>query len=453
MQVVPLAVPRPALTRVGPLLAAVAVAGLVLSGALLCMHAAAGESGFIPASWHGLPAWMAGPLPAVGGPLYSSLYAALFVSMCGCYALVLGLARHVEARTAATAIVVLHILFLLAPPLLSADLFGYIDYARIGAVHGLDPYAHGPASAPHDEVFAFMRWRGDLPSPYGPLFTLGSYAIAPLSVAASFWVLKAVAALASLAIVWLVWDAARRLRIAAMPAAMLVGLNPLVLVWAVGGAHNDLLVVAAVTGGVWLAIAGRDRLGGAALAAAAGLKVSAGVMLPFLVAGARGRRREPVLGALGAGAAALVVTLAVFGTGAGGMLRAQVDQQNLVATASVPNQLGRLLGLGGTTNGIRVLALALFVAALAALLVNTWRGRLGWIAAGGFATLALLATSAWLMAWYATWVLPLAALGRDRRLGAGAPARGPRSRSPPGGGRAGAVRLPRGDAHAVLGPH
>ena len=416
MQVVPIAVPRPALARARPLLAAAALAGLVLCGALLCMHAAAGESGFIPASWHGLPGWMAGPLPAVGGPLYSSLYADLLVAMCGCYAVVVGLARHVEARTAVAAIVVLHVLFLLAPPLLSADLFGYIDYARIGAVHGLDPYAHGPASAPHDEVFAFVRWRGELPSPYGPLFTLGSYALAPLSVAASFWVLKAVAALASLAIVSLVWDAARRLRIAPVPAAMLFGLNPLVLVWAVGGGHNDLLVVLAVTGGVWLAVAGRQRLAGAALAAAAAVKVSATVALPFLVAGARGRRREPVTGALVAGAAALAVTLAVFGTGAGGMLRAQVDQQNLEATASVPNQVGRLLGLGWITDGIRGVGLALFVAALAAFLVSTWRGRLDWIAATGWATLALLVTSAWLMPWYVTWVLPLAALGRDRRL-------------------------------------
>src|SRR3954451_18844201 len=420
MQIVPVAAPRPVLARARPLVAAAALAGLVLSGALICMHAAAGETGFIPASWHGLPGWIAGPLAGVGSPLYSSLYAGLFVAMCGCYAVVLGLARHVEARTAAAAIVLLHVLFLLAPPLLSADLFGYIDYARIGALDGLDPYAHGPASAPHDDVFVFMRWRGDLPSPYGPLFTLGSYVLAPLSVAASVCVLKSVAALGSLAIVWLVWDAARRLRIAATPAAMLFGLNPLVLVWAVGGAHNDLLVVAAVTGGVWLAVAGRERLSGAALVGAAALKVSAGIMLPFLVAGARGRRRGPVVGALVAGAGALVVTLAVFGSGIDGMLRAQVDQQNLVATASVPNELGRLLGLGGITDGLRALALALFVAALAALLVRTWRGRIGWIAAGGWATLAALVTSAWLMPWYVTWVLPLAALSRDRRLVAAA---------------------------------
>src|SRR2546421_11874258 len=118
MQVVPLAIPRPALSRVRPLVAGAALAGLVASGALICMPAAAGQSGFIPASWHGLPGWMAGPLPSVGDPLNSALYTGLFVSMCGCYAVVLVLGRHVEPRTAVAAIVVLHALFLLAPPLL-----------------------------------------------------------------------------------------------------------------------------------------------------------------------------------------------------------------------------------------------------------------------------------------------------------------------------------------------
>jgi alpha-1,6-mannosyltransferase len=298
--------------------------------------------------------------------------------------------------------------------LLSADVFGYIDYARLGALHGLDPYAHGPASAPHDAVFAFMRWRGDMPSPYGPLFTLGSYALAPLPVAASFWTLKVGAALASLATVWLVYDCARRLRIAPLPAALVVGLNPLVLVWAVGGAHNDLFVVAAVTASVWLAVSGRERLAGAGLVAAVGLKLSAGIALPFLLI----RRRRALEAALAAGAAAVAVTLAAFGTGVAGMLRAQADQQNIVATESVPEQLGRAIGLGGATPGLRAAALAGFCAVLAALLVRTWRGGIDWIAATGWATLAMLVTSAWLMPWYVAWLLPLAALGRDRRLSA-----------------------------------
>jgi alpha-1,6-mannosyltransferase len=409
------AIPRVNLTRVPALAGAAALAGLVACGALICLHAAAGGStGLIPAAWHGEPGWLSGPLPGLGGGLTSHTYVPLFLAMCGCYAVVLCAARHLDARMAIGAIVVLHALFLLAPPLLSADVFGYIDYARIGALHGLDPYAHGPASAPHDVVFAFMRWRGDMPSPYGPLFTLGSYALAPLSVGASLWALKGLVAAASLAIVWLVWDCARRLRIEPLPAAVLVGLNPLVLVWAVGGAHNDLIVVAAATAGVWLAVRGRERIASAGLVIAAGLKLSAGVGLPFLVAGAR--RRGALAGAAMAGAAVIALTFAAFGTGVAGMLRAQADQQNIVASESLPEQAGRVLGLGGATPGLRTVALVLFAAAFVALLVRTWRGATDWVTATGWATLAMLVTSAWLMPWYVTWLLPLAALGRDRRL-------------------------------------
>jgi glycosyl transferase family 87 len=405
---------RSAIASARPVLAAAALSGLVVCGTLICLHAAAGHSGLVPASWHGLPGWMAGPLPGAGAPLTGSLFGPLFVAMCGCYLVATALARHVDTRAAIGTVVALHVLFMLAPPLLSADVFGYIDWARIGATYGLDPYSNGSLSAIHDPVFAFMRWRSELGSPYGPLFTVASYALAPLPVAASFWVLKVAAAAASLAIVWLVWDCARMLRIAPLPGAMLVGLNPLVVVWGVGGAHNDLLAVAAAMAGVRLAIAGRERAGGAAAVAAAALKLPAGLVLPFLLAGAR-RRSDALQGMLLAGATVAAIALVAFGSDALGMLKTQGEQQRLVATSSLPNQVGRLLGFGGPTAGIRAVAVAAFVVTLAFLLVRTSRG-MSWVTAAGWATLALLATTAWIMPWYVTWLLPLAALGRDRRL-------------------------------------
>lgn len=39
-----------------------------------------------------------------------------------------------------------------------------------------------------------------------------------------------------------------------------------------------------------------------------------------------------------------------------------------------------------------------------------------WVAACGWAFVAVLATSSWLLAWYTLWPLPLAALARGRRL-------------------------------------
>ena len=53
--------------------------------------------------------------------------------------------------------------------------------------------------------------------------------------------------------------------------------------------------------------------------------------------------------------------------------------------------------------------------AVAALLVRTARGA-DWIEASGWATLAMLLGSAWLMTWYAIWPLPFAALARNRAL-------------------------------------
>jgi hypothetical protein len=56
-----------------------------------------------------------------------------------------------------------------------------------------------------------------------------------------------------------------------------------------------------------------------------------------------------------------------------------------------------------------------FAAVCAWLLWRTWRGGEP-IRMAGWATLAILVASAWLVPWYALWLLPLAALAGDRRL-------------------------------------
>jgi alpha-1,6-mannosyltransferase len=403
-----IALPRSLALRLGD----IALAGLVASGLLICLRAAAAPSGLIPASWHGMPGWMAGPLPGVGDGLTHGAFALLFVTMCGCY--LAALATRLDARLTVAAVVALHALFLLAPPLLSSDVFGYIDWARLGALHGLDPYANGSLAAPHDPAFAYFRWRTEMPSPYGPAFTLLSYLTAPFGVAGAFWAMKAACAAASLGCVALVASCARRLGADPLRAAAFVGLNPLLLVWAVGGAHNDLLATVAATGAVWLVVAGRERAGGALLVLGSALKASAGVVLPYALIGARERRRA-LTGALAAAAVMLLAALAVFGTHLTGFLDANRDQQQMVARTSVPNQLGVLLGSGGITPAIRALTFAVLAAVLAWTLLRAWRGA-DWIASAGWATLALIACSAWLMPWYVVWLLPLAALGRDRRL-------------------------------------
>src|SRR6185312_5634444 len=90
-------------------------------------------------------------------------------------------------------------------------------------------------------------------------------------------------------------------------------------------------------------------------------------------------------------------------------------EQRLVAVHSVPNQLGLLLGLGGLTTGLRIVAAISLVAVVAALLVRVAHGA-DWLTGAGWATLCLLVCSAWLLPWYAVWTLPFAALGESGRL-------------------------------------
>ena len=191
--------------------AALALAGITAAGVLICLRAAAAPSGLIPSSWHGMPGWLAGPLPGIGDDgLTGGDFSALFVAMCGCYLVALALVRELDARMTVAAIVALHVVFMLAPPLLSSDVFGYIDWARLGTLHDLNPYAHGGLSAPHDPALDYWRWRTDMPSPYGPVFVVASDATAPLGVAGALWAFKAAVAAASLACVALVASCARR---------------------------------------------------------------------------------------------------------------------------------------------------------------------------------------------------------------------------------------------------
>jgi alpha-1,6-mannosyltransferase len=310
--------------------------------------------------------------------------------------------------------VVLHLLFLLAPPLLSKDIFNYIQYARIGAVHHLNPYTHGIGAAPFDPAYPYTCCH-HYADPYGPLFTLGTYALAPLGVPATLWSLKTAVALAGLGCVALVWRGAQLQGRDPLAPALLVGLNPVWLVLTVGGAHNDLLMELFAVGGIVVWLAGRQASGAATLVVGLGTKISAAVVLPFMLLGSVRRLRALI--AAGATALALfALWLGVFGTGAlRGFGGAIGQQQELFSQRSIPQQLGALFDLGSRPQGIRVPLTLLLVGWVAWLLWRTWRGA-NWIAGAGWATFGVLATTAWLLPWYVCWLLPLAALGEDRRL-------------------------------------
>ncbi len=418
------AAPAARARRIAP--AALALLGTTYA-ALAVLWAEQG-SNVVPATTGGSPGWLLGPLRplgaafadgGLGGPLF---YVGLWIALVA-WCVVLARARELGTRAVAAAIVAAHVLFLLAPPLLSQDVFSYISYARLDVVHGLDPYTHSPSDVPGDAAFAYAGSK-DFTSVYGPLFTVATFPLAKLGVPAAFWTLKVVAALASLGVVGLVWWCARRLGHDPRMPAVLVGLNPLVLVHVVAGAHNDALTVLLWMGGVAALLASRELVAGALTAASGAVKVSAAVLGPFMLIGARRRGALLIGAALGALLAVAVAVLA-FGDNALEAFALLGDNQDRTSHWSVPQRTADAVAAltGGSAADLvdytrAVLGVAL-VAAVALLLRAAWRRRAvpgGWIAPAGWATLGVLVTTAWLVPWYAIWLLPLAALGADRRL-------------------------------------
>jgi hypothetical protein len=305
--------------------------------------------------------------------------------------------------------------FALAPPLLSLDVFSYISYARLGTLHGLNPYDYAPAAIPTDPAASRVEDYREAASVYGPLFTASSYPLGWIGVPGALWTLKAVAATSVLGIATLVARLAAARGVAPAAAAALVALNPLVLVHVVGGAHNDGLMALAMLAGVTLVVGAGDARAGACLAAGVAIKLPAAVAAPFaLVGAATAPRRVRLLGGAAIAAAAVAAGgLALFGDAALHGFSAISGSQQTVSYHGVPATAARITGLDlDLVRGVLATAYGLLVVCL---LAWTARGA-DWVRATAWAMVGLLCATAYLTPWYLVWALPLVAVARDRAL-------------------------------------
>jgi len=329
----------------------------------------------------------------------------------GGYLLFLASAPRLGVRVVRNTIVFLVVTFAAFPVLLSHDVYSYVDYARLGVRHGLDPYVHPPLAAPADPAYAEVTWT-EATSAYGPLFTLLTYPLAWLPVGLAVAVLKTVAALSVLAIAVLVGRIAAWRGVGPLRAAAFVALNPLVLVHVVGGAHNDGLTMLLATLSVAALLSARELSAGAALVAAVATKASAAFLAPFALLGARGRGSF-LAGAAIAGAGIAAAAWLAFGWDWLHGFGLAGENQSRTSYMSIPILTARLTGLDA--DAVRLAAVLLFAAVVAYLLAWTWRGG-DWVRAAAWAALALLLATAWLLPWYLIWALPLVAISRDRPL-------------------------------------
>lgn len=404
----------------------------------LFLTAAGGSTGlFLSTSPLQDPSWLKGPLAGlVAAPSGTTVTALLDFGLPAMFLLyclaVIGSGR-LRTRHVFGLAVVAQLITVLGPAGYPSDQFVYLEFSRMWAALGLNPYDHVIGAAPHVGVFygwSGLSWPGAL-SPYGPLFTLLIAPFSTLPFAAAYWTSRLLILVAMLITVWLCGVCAAEIGASRQRTIAFVGLNPLILFYCVGGAHNDILAVLPLLLAMLLflrarrtpASAIRDRVAsffgpdrlvfaaGLLLAAGAGIKASVLVSVPALLI-ATNRRRAAALGLLVGGAGVWLVTVLCFG----GYLPALGTQSQFIAPTSFGSILGNAAGLGGETNALRAGFELLLVVAVGVTVWLAWRRPQDAATYAAWAAVALVATISWEEPWYAVLFLVPASCSRSRTL-------------------------------------
>jgi alpha-1,6-mannosyltransferase len=401
------------------------LASVLVSALLLCL-AAARTNALLPETIQPAVGVLGGPLSSFSFHLRSGEVLLALTLMFFGYMAAVRNAEHLSPRLMLSAIAVFVVLVLLAPPLFSTDVFSYQEYARMFFGLHANPYTSNSEVLALDPIHGYIgaKWI-NTPTVYGPLFTLLSGLFEKTSntdaIAFSAYAYKTIAALSCAGVIYMVWRAAKLRGVNPVGGAVLIGLNPLVVLYGIGGGHNDLLMMLFATAGIWALIARRERASGALTIVAAAVKLTGGLFLPFaLVAnpgpGVGGRRRRLLFGAAVAAIVCVGVGIAIFGSGLTHMLNTLSTVQGEGGWSSVPGFFSAVLSWETASHIISVGFGAAFTVICVSLLWRVHTGRLDWIEGSGWATFFLLVATSSILPWYITWLLVPVALCTNRRL-------------------------------------
>ncbi|HET6867112.1 MAG TPA: polyprenol phosphomannose-dependent alpha 1,6 mannosyltransferase MptB [Solirubrobacteraceae bacterium] len=305
-------------------------------------------------------------------------------------------------------------LFLTAP-LFSQDAYSYLAQGTL--VHlGIDPYTQTPvvlAQHGHAHVLSAVDpfWRHTT-APYGPLFLWIVSGFAGSSLVLGVLLIRAVEMVGFVLLAVFVPRLAGALGADPGRATWLVLLSPLVLLQLVAAAHNDLLMIGLLVGGVTLAVERRPLPAIALCALAATIKLPAAAAIPFILVAAADRRTW-IRGVLIAAAVVVAVSLA-SGLGLGWISSSVFSTPEKVRLAITPaTALGWTVaqivpvGARGLESALGVIA---FGIALLFGLILLWRTRpSNMVRYLAFALIAVAVCGPATWPWYLTWGLVLLA--------------------------------------------
>jgi Glycosyltransferase family 87 len=331
--------------------------------------------------------------------------------------------------------VVLHLLVLFAPPPQSQDVFQYLFYGRMWAVHGANPFTANPSAFWADPWFPWIRWNTQ-PSVYGPAWVLlssgvvkASVTLAGKSLASALAAMKIFVLALDLGIMAVILRLSRDARDpdrAAGWGLLAYAWNPLVLITVPLAGSADTAVAAAFLAAILARRRGRTGLTTVLLTLAALVKVYAVIGLVLhvaLLARERGTRRA--LGHAGTGAGLIVAGYAPFWSGLATFsgLSAASDLTNQSLTGTVQRVVFapvlHLFGYHAWSHGAEVLARVMAGALLgwAALwaIRRTRDDRTLWT--GTLVVLgAYLVLTPWFLYWYILAPLAMVAVLPHNRL-------------------------------------
>ena len=126
--------------------------GLVASGLIVALTAPNTRQ-LLPGSIRvSTPSYLAGTFAHSGVDV--GLFGLIIVLglMCVFYALAVRVADRLPIWGVLMAIAALYTIVLLAPPILSTDMFSYVAYSRLGVLYHINPYVHGPHAISSDAL-------------------------------------------------------------------------------------------------------------------------------------------------------------------------------------------------------------------------------------------------------------------------------------------------------------
>lgn len=350
-----------------------------------------------------------------------------FVILFGLYLAAWRIVRRAQTRSVWFVVIgsalVFGALLLFMYPYDAADIFDNIMHGRILSVYGGNPFRDIAAQFPADPFLPYVAWRKTI-SAYGPGWELIAGLSARLAgndLLTNVFVFKLVLAGFMAGCAGLIAVIVRRVSPQGALAGVLLFLwNPVVVYETIGQGHNDVAMLFWMLLAVWLLLERRYTLTIVVLVVGALFKYIPILFIPAALAIALRDlgAQKPRLRYLGVTAlVSLGLIIAAYAPFWNGLETLSITRRMNLYTTSLPAVADNLLQLNmdRTAAASLVSLTALTITAVAALLVawRAWRDRseLSFTRSMFYLTaFYLLVTVPWFHAWYAVWIIGLAAL-------------------------------------------